>query len=596
VRARAAAGESSIYRDDTGRWHGYVSMGLKENGQRDRRHVSGAKRADVVTKVRALETKRDAGQAVAAGRPGTFADWLEHWLTTIAVGRVRASTFQGYESKIRVHIVPQLGHQQLDRLQPEHLEAFYAQLVTRAGLSGSSALICHRIIARALKVAQQRGRVARNVALLVDPPRAVQREVRPLTPDEARRLLSTAQGKRNGARWSVALALGLRQGEALGARWEHVDLDAGVWRVREQVRRTTYRHGCGGACDATTGRECPQRVGGLRASEPKTARGKRDIGLPPQMIAALRSHRQEQLAERMAAGSTWADSDLVFAQPNGKPIDSKRDWRLWKDLLSEAGVRDARVHDARHTAATLMLAQHVPARVVMEILGHSTIAVTQNIYQHVMPQWPPTCCSHQRPPRWHHDAARGSPREQGIAGQRRCRSVVWAAPPGTGSTPAERQAAASGPGAAISRRSTRNRNATANTLLSTSERTRSQSTCSRSARAAGSTLPKSQACSDSAIALLTMRSVALSTGICTDSTSRSSARSSTARSTGTPTTRKITSTMASPQNTLNSQSSGGCSTRSPASASTRSACSASCSATMTSTSCSGSGPPRAHPA
>jgi integrase len=210
--------------------------------------------------------------------------------------------------------------------------------------------------------------------------------VKPLTASEARQLLAAAQGQRNAARWSVALALGLRQGEALGARWSQVDLDAGLWRVREQVRRLPYRHGCGGACQRDKARLCPQRTGGMTFSEPKTARGKRDIGLPPQMVAALRTHRQEQLAERMAAGSVWENHDLVFAQPTGKPLDSKRDWTAWKALLARAGVRDARLHDARHTAATLLLAQGVPARVVMEILGHSTIAVTQNVYAHVMPE------------------------------------------------------------------------------------------------------------------------------------------------------------------------------------------------------------------
>ena len=121
-------------------------------------------------------------------------------------------------------------------------------------------------------------------------------------------------------------------------------------------------------------------------SEPKTARGRRNIGLPPELLAALRHHRQCQLADRLAAGPAWQDHDLVFAQPNGKPLDPRRDNGDWKALLVQAEVRDARLHDARHTAASLLLAQGVQPRIVMEILGHSTIAVTQNIYQHVMPE------------------------------------------------------------------------------------------------------------------------------------------------------------------------------------------------------------------
>src|SRR5919112_1056168 len=243
---KRASGESSIYQDEDGRWHGFVSMGRKENGRRDRRHVSGAKRADVVTKMRALENKRDAGIVLEAGAGAvTVGGWLDHWLSTIAVRRVRPTTLEGYESKVRVHIRPALGHHGLERLQPEHLEQFYAAKLA-AGLAPATVLVCHRILSRALKVAEQRGRVVRNVALLVDPPTVPFQEVEPLTADEARRVLQVAREQRNSARWSVALALGLRQGEALGAKWEHVDLDAGVWRGGGRNPRPLYPHGGGG--------------------------------------------------------------------------------------------------------------------------------------------------------------------------------------------------------------------------------------------------------------------------------------------------------------------------------------------------------------
>lgn len=383
---RQSNGESTIFRDKADRWHGYVSMGRKEDGKRDRRHVSGAKRADVAKRVRALEAQRDSGQVLASGRGWTVGKWLDHWMTSIQVNRIRPKTYQGYESKIRVHIRPALGHLPLVKLQPEHLEALYALMASK-GLSGGTTLIVHNIIRRALKVALQRGRVTRNVALLVDSPVQRSTEVVPLTVADAQALLDVAQHHRNGARWSVALALGLRQGEVIGARWSDVDLDEGVWHVLQQQQRVAYRHGCGGSCaEGRTARACPDRTGGLVFSDPKTAKGKRKIGLPPQLLAQLRSHRQSQLEERLAAGSVWQVSDLVFVQPNGAPVDSRRDWQAWKALLSEAGVRDARLHDARHTAASILLAQRIPVRIVMEILGHSGTAVTENIYQHVMPE------------------------------------------------------------------------------------------------------------------------------------------------------------------------------------------------------------------
>lgn len=314
---RAAAGESSIGKGSDGKWHGYVSMGLKDNGKRDRRHVSAAKRADVVAKVRALEKKRDEGIVQAAGAGAqTVGQWLDHWVSVIAPARVRPRTLEGYESKIRLHLKPALGHHRLDRLQPEHVEALYVAKIT-AGLASGTVLVCHRILSRALKVAEQRGRVARNVALLVDPPSATFEEVVPLTAEEARKVLAKAHGERNAARWSVALALGLRQGEALGVTWTDLDLEQGVWNVRRQLQRLSYRHGCQAApCGQEKPRACPQRKGGLVSSEPKTARGRRSIGLPPQLLADLKAHRQAQVVERLEAGSLWEDHDLVFCSPH----------------------------------------------------------------------------------------------------------------------------------------------------------------------------------------------------------------------------------------------------------------------------------------
>jgi integrase len=125
---------------------------------------------------------------------------------------------------------------------------------------------------------------------------------------------------------------------------------------------------------------------GLVIVEPKSRAGRRTIALPVQLVDALRAHRTAQLAERMRAGSEWTDHGLVFTQPNGRPIDPRQDWGAWKRLLGAASVRDARLHDARHTAATLLLQQGVSARVAMQILGHSQISLTLGTYSHVVPE------------------------------------------------------------------------------------------------------------------------------------------------------------------------------------------------------------------
>jgi integrase len=243
------------------------------------------------------------------------------------------------------------------------------------------------VLSRALKIALQRGRVARNVCTLVEPPSVPHQEVQPLTRDEARSILDTAALHRNAARWSVALALGLRQGEALGLSWTEVDLDRGTLRVRYALQRQIARHGCGGTCHSKRGADCPQRIGGgLVLVEPKSRTSRRTIALPDQLVDALSTHRFAQNAERVHAGTTWVDTGLVFTRPDGRAIDPKDDYQTWKALLAEAGVRDARLHDARHTAATLMLTMGVPARAVMQILGHSQITLTLGTYSHVEPE------------------------------------------------------------------------------------------------------------------------------------------------------------------------------------------------------------------
>lgn len=398
--ARKPNRRSSIYLGKDGWWHGWVTIGTKDDGAPDRRHRKARTEAAVTRKVRVLEHARESGHVPGAGRPTTVGQWMETWLTTIAPRRVRRSTLETtYAPKVRNRIIPGLGKHRLDRLGPEHVERFYTRLEAD-GLAPATVLQIHRILSRALKVAMQRGYVSRNVATLVDAPSANQDEIEPLTLDEALRIIRLAGTRRNGTRWNVALALGLRQGEALGMRWRYVDLDAETLTVRWQLQRFAWRHGCPDphTCGKDRhsdncppgcirhARACPQRTGGgLHLTELKSDKSRRTIVIPPQLVAALKAHRDAQLQERMAAGSAWHDGDFVWCQTNGRPIGNHADWEEWKALLKAASVREVRVHDARHTAATLLLAQGVDQRVVMEILGHSQISMTSK-YTHVLPQ------------------------------------------------------------------------------------------------------------------------------------------------------------------------------------------------------------------
>ncbi len=217
------------------------------------------------------------------------------------------------------------------------------------GLAPATVLQAHRLLSRALKIAMQRGRVGRNVCTLVDAPSLVHHEIQPLTVAGARKILATATTRRDGARWAGALALGLRQGEALGLQWSEIDLEAPSLTVRRAL-------------------QC-QRGRGLVRVEPKSRAGQRTIALPEPIVELLRGHRLAQNGERAHARDEWQDLDFVCAQPTGAPIDSRADRRDWDQLLKDSDVRPARLHDARHTAATTLLIIGVPARVVMQILG-----------------------------------------------------------------------------------------------------------------------------------------------------------------------------------------------------------------------------------
>src|SRR3954463_3700263 len=312
MAGRASNGESTIYKGADGRWHGYVSVGFALDGKLDRRPVSSNSRGVVVAKVRELERQRDTG-TVSETSTLTVAWWLEHWLNTIAPRRVRQRTPESYESAVRKHLIPGIGRHRMDRLRPEHLDQLYTALLDD-GYSPASVLRHHRILSRALTVAVQRGHIPRNVAALVAPPAQPPSDIATaLDLGEARAVLEAAAHVRNAARWTVALALGLRRSEALALQWKDIDLLTGTLTVRRIIHRV--------------------RGGGLIYEEPKSKRSQRTLALPQPLVAELHRHKAAQLGERMLAGSEWHDEDLVFAQANGRPTDERTRHHEWTRLL-----------------------------------------------------------------------------------------------------------------------------------------------------------------------------------------------------------------------------------------------------------------------
>lgn len=375
---------SSIYFGKDGYWHGRVTVGLKDDGSTDRRHVMSKKESEVIRRVRELERSRDDGKVRKVGQRWTVEKWLTHWIENIAVPpAIRESSHASYRVDVQAHLVPGIGAHRLDRLAPEHLERLYSKM-QRQGSAAGTAHHVHRTIRASLNVALRRGYITQNPALLAKPPTVDLDEVEPYELDEVKQLLAVASElPRNSARWAVALALGLRQGEVLGLTWEDVDLERSRLKVKRGRQRPRYAHGCGGGDCGRKAGFCPKRVQlNADSAETKSRAGRRTIGLPSQLVSLLRAHMQEQEAERAAAGDLWRDGGWVFTTPTGAPLNPNTDYHDWKALLRRAGLRETRLHDARHTAATVLLLLGVPERTVMAIMGWASTGMASR-YQHV---------------------------------------------------------------------------------------------------------------------------------------------------------------------------------------------------------------------
>lgn len=379
---RRPNGASSIYLGKDGKWHGRVTVGAKDDGTPDRRHIERKTQNEVIKEVRKLEQLREKGTVQKAGQRWTVAEWLTHWVENIAAASVRDNTLSGYRVAVNRHLIPGLGAHRLDKLRPEHLERLYRKMQD-SGSKAATAHQVHRTVRTALGEAVRRSYIVINPAGLAKSPRLEDEEVEPYSVDEVRRLLIEAAKGRNSTRWAIALALGLRQGEALGLKWSDLNLDAGSLIVRRGRQRPRWRHGCDGTCGHKIGGHCPERVA-LRTetAETKSRAGKRAIGLPDEIVSLLRAHKTEQARERKAAGQLWTEGDWVFATPTGAPVNPRTDYTNWKRLLKDAGLRDGRLHDARHTAATMLLILGVPLTAVMGLMGWSDSGMGVR-YQHL---------------------------------------------------------------------------------------------------------------------------------------------------------------------------------------------------------------------
>src|SRR5690606_17864007 len=239
-----------------------------------------------------------------AGQTWTVKIWLTHWVENIAAPSVSENTIDGYRVAVYHHLIPGLGAHRLEKLEPEHLERFYRKMQANGSAAGT-AHQAHRTVRTALNEAVRRRHLTTNPASIAKAPKIEEEEVEPYTVEEVQRLLAEAGKHRNTARWVIALALGLRQGEVLGMQWEDVDFELGVIRVRRGRLRPRYKHGCGDRCGRKPG-FCPQKINTRRETKnAKSRAGQRPIGAPDELLQLLRQHREEQARERARARDLW---------------------------------------------------------------------------------------------------------------------------------------------------------------------------------------------------------------------------------------------------------------------------------------------------
>lgn len=354
---RRGHGEGTIYRRKDGRWSAQITI---QSGRR--KTLYGKTKTEVRRKL--LDAQIALRQGHLSAEPTQhLSDYLAAWLE-MKRSAVRPRTFDSYSLNVR-RVTPTLGTVRLDLLRPAHLQECYRGLLA-SGLSPRSVQQTHVVIHGALEDALRLDLVPRNVGAAVTPPHVPRREMTTLSLPQLRTLFEASRNDRFHALWVLLGTTGMRLGEALGLQWDDVSIGTGTLRVQRALQR--------------------QRNGlGLKLVEPKSAASRRPIHVGTLTRDALLWRRQQQERECEEAGEAWQDTGLIFTTAFGTPLDQGRVHRHWTAILSGAGLPRLRIHDLRHTVATLLLEQDVHPRVVQELLGHSSIALTLGTYSHVAP-------------------------------------------------------------------------------------------------------------------------------------------------------------------------------------------------------------------
>jgi integrase len=357
-------GSNPVQRAD-GRWQVHVRH-TDEDGVSRRHTIYGStpkEARDKATEVR----NRLRDHLPAKDRKITLGAFAAEWIeSTLEASDRKATTKAMYATMTRQHIVgAKIGAKPLDKLRPSHIDAWKVELQGR-GLAESSIRSAYTVLRAVLDTAVRDRAIAHNPAHAVRRPKVTAKEAAYLTPDQVRSLLVAAEGGRYAPLFALLVHSGLRRGEALALHWSDIDLDAQLLRVRGTLARVD---------------------GELVVTETKTAKSRRVVPLSPTAERVLRDVRSRQRAERLRAGSMWQPTPYVFTTELGEPCDPRNALRALKTAAKRAGLPSSvGLHTLRHSAASVMLSAGVPLKVVSDVFGHASVAITGDIYGHVSPE------------------------------------------------------------------------------------------------------------------------------------------------------------------------------------------------------------------
>jgi integrase len=368
--------EGSIYHMKDGRWRAAVTIGKDAEGKAKRKVFTAATRHEVNDQLTRALHDLQLGLMVAPKKQ-TTGQFLTWWIQEVVKPTVRPKTMKFYEFVARIHLIPRLGKIPIQRLTAPEVQSFLNErLVTpseRTGRPRSARTVrhIHRVLCIALNCALKYGNVARNVAKLVDPPTAMKATTNYFSVEQARLFLDIAKADRLFPLYATVLSLGIRLGEGLGIAWPDVDLDTGRFNIHQALQRID--------------KKLYPDAGGLQLVDPKGGYSARIVTLPAVAISALRHHEASQQRERAWAGAKWRnDWNLVFTTKNGTPLDERGVLRRFQKLLAVAGLPKMRIHDLRHSAVAILIAQGVNIKAISELLGHSSVAFTLQVYGHLL--------------------------------------------------------------------------------------------------------------------------------------------------------------------------------------------------------------------